>query len=143
MKKLKNKKGFSTIELLCTSFIAVFVIFLLILAFLWYRKQVRMGDDQMLVNTAESVASLNTVGGDCVVRSCGGGNCVHLTSKGYVGYFDHPTNSIYGEKKSGYNEYKVMKIGDKKYYGDPGTMVIKVVSRDGELTLSWVKGDNN
>lgn len=143
MKKLRRRKGISTVEMLCIIFLSVVAVSLIIMGLQWYRVQVRTGNDRMLVNTAESVARMNLVGHECMVKSCDGGvTCTHQSAGGYVGYFDHPTNSIQGTPGAGYNEYKVMTIGDRKYYGKPGTMVIRVVNHDGEPELSWVEGDN-
>ncbi|MDD3278078.1 MAG: hypothetical protein PHG16_04240 [Lachnospiraceae bacterium] len=140
-RKLKlNQEGYSTTEVVCITFLVVVAALCLIGAFLWYRDSMHKTSDQTIANTAESVAYSNMAGG-CIVNDCGGSSgCEHQTAEGNVGYFDHPTNKIYGEKKAGYNEYKVMTIGDRKFYGDPGTMVLKVVAKDGAVTLSWVKG---
>lgn len=142
MKKIKNKSGVSTIEFFCITFIVVVAVILIALGFRWYHIKMCMGNDQMLVNTAESAARINAVGSECPVRGCDGGECIHKTEEGYVGYFYRPSNSVRGKKGVGYNEYKIMKIGDEEYYGEPGTMIIQIVNHDGELTLSWVEGDN-
>lgn len=143
MTKRLNQKGFSTVEVLCISFLTIVAVLFIIWGFFWYRDNTHKTEDKVITNTAESVANADLVSGSCVVRGCGGGdNCTHKTQEGYVGYFDHPSNSIKGEPGKGYNQYKEMTIGDKTYYGAPNTMVIKIVANDGILTLSWVKGDN-
>lgn len=93
-------------------------------------------------NTAQSIATSNTITTPCPVRGCDGTTtCTHKSADGtYTGYFSHPLNTIGGDIPKGYNAYKTMTIGDKTYHGKAGTMVIKVEAKDGELTLSWVKG---
>lgn len=142
MKKLNDSRGLSTTEVLCISFLSIVAAVLLVTGILWYRNQQCMADDSLLVVNARSMGEINSINGGCPVNDCGGGDCVHKTADAYVGYFDHPTNKIYGEKRSGYNESRTMEIDEKKYTGEPGTKVIRVEFRDGELSLSWVEGDN-
>lgn len=142
MKKGKNNKGFSRIEVICITGIVSVVIFLVFMGIDWYGTRMKKGNDAMMETTAMRLASSDAMTGGCPVKNCGGDMCDHRDQDGrYVGYFDRPSNSIAAIPGEGYNEYKVMTIGEKTYYGRPGTMIIKVVCRNGEVTLSWVEGD--
>ena len=104
------------------------------------KVRVDHGNDSLTANTAESVARINSNNGlNCPVDGSDG-RCPHWTSSGYVAYYDNVGNTIVGEKPYGYNEDSTMVIDGKKYYGDPGTMVIKVVCSEGKITLSWEEG---
>ena len=50
------------------------------------------------------------------------------------------SNKIVGEKPKGYNEYSTMEIGKQQFHGEPGTIVIKVVAKEGQMVLSWELG---
>ena len=140
--KLRSTQGLSRVEFFCIIGICAAAVFFIISGIFWYRDRQLKAEDTLMVNTAESVAISNTLSGLCPVRGCdGGASCTHKTADNtYVGYFSHPLNTIGGDLPKGYNSYKTMTIGDKTYHGEPGTMVIKVEMKDGELTLSWVKG---
>lgn len=142
IKKLRTKKGWSRVELICSVIIICIIIVLLLCGIFGYYIQQLKGEDALMQNTAESVAISNTITTPCPVRGCDGGTtCTHKSADGtYTGYFSHPLNTIGGDLPKGYNSYKTMTIGDKIYHGKAGTMVIKVEAKDGELTLSWVKG---
>ena len=141
MNKLRSSKGFSRIELICIVGISAVLLFFACSALNWYHISQRKAEDKIIANTALHTAEMNTVGSPCPVNSCDGETaCTHKTEEGYVGYFDHPTNAIYGERKKGYNQYREITLSGKTYTGEVGTLVIKVVCRDGDIRLSWVKG---
>lgn len=141
MNKLRSSKGFSRIELICIVGISAVLLFFAYSALNWYHISQRKAEDKIIANTALHTAEMNTVGSPCPVNSCDGKTaCTHKTEEGYVGYFDHPTNAIYGERKKGYNQYREITLSGKTYTGEVGTLVIKVVCRDGDIRLSWVKG---
>lgn len=109
------------------------------------KNQQAIGDDALMVNTADSVARINSNNGmNCVVNNCEGNKdgvvCTHLLSQGYVGYFDHGSNTIVGIKPYGYNEYTEMKADGVTYYGAVNSMVIQVIAKEGKMALSWVPG---
>ena len=141
--KLRDTKGGSNLltVLLVTAIILMIGIYFL-LGGNWMLVRWEHGNDGLRANTADSIARVNSNNGmNCVVDGCGStGICPHYSTIGYIGYYDDIGNKIVGEKTRGYNEYDHMEIGKKKYYGDPGTMVIKVVAKEGEITLSWEKG---
>lgn len=140
--KLESTEGLSRMEFLCIIGISFMAVFLIFTGIIWYRDRQLMAEDTLMINTAESVATSNTITTPCPVRGCDGNTtCTHKSADGtYTGYFSHPLNTIGGDLPKGYNSYKTMTIGDKTYHGKAGTMVIKVEAKDGELTLSWVKG---
>ncbi len=144
MDKNLHKKGkISNLELALILFITACLVFIGIKGLGWYYKSGAVENDQMLVNTAESAARIDSSNGfDCPVRSCKKGvYCTHHYGvDGYIGYFDHETNSIVGTKPAGYNESSKMKADGKIYKGEPGTMVIQVVCHEGQIDISWVKG---
>lgn len=147
VRKLRSKNG--GISLLELVLIIALCAMLGFLAMKWFKNrqdELARGDDAMMVTTAEKVAKINSLDGVwCVVHNCTAGHtgtCVHHHDEGYVGYFVHPGNYISGELPEGYNEYPEMWAGENTYYGAEGTMVIKVVAKDGEVTLSWVEGKN-
>ena len=143
---LHNKKGLSRIELFCIVGIGLIIAFLLFSGIRWYHNSMARGNDSLRVNTAESVASMNLAASGCVVNYCEGnfsGACIHADKDGNThGYYDAVERKIFAEKTAGYNEYPEMKIGDEKYKGKVGTMVIEVTGSQDEITLRWVKGDN-
>lgn len=138
----KSTGGLSRIEIICITIIICTIVVFGFSGVSWYRAQQLKGEDNLMLNTAESVATSNTITTPCPVRGCDGNTtCTHKSADDtYTGYFSHPLNTIGGDIPKGYNSYKTMTIGDKTYHGKAGTMVIKVEAKDGELTLSWVKG---
>ena len=141
MNKLRSSKGLSRIEIICIVGISVILLFFTYSVVNWYHVSQLRAEDKIMANTAKRVAEMNTVGSPCPVDNCDGGEmCTHKAEEGYVGYFDHPTNAIYGERKKGYNQYREITLSGKTYTGEVGTLVIKVVCRDGDIRLSWVKG---
>lgn len=141
MNKLKSNQGLSRIELICITGIIFISLFFACSVLNWYHVSQLKAEDKIMANTAKRVAEMNTVGNPCPVHNCDGETrCTHKTEEGYVGYFDRPTNAIYGERKKGYNQYREIKLSGKTYTGEAGTLVIKVVCTDGEIRLSWEKG---
>lgn len=108
----------------------------------WMKYRMNHGNDGLAANTAESIARINSNNGaNCPVDSCGSsGHCPHWTNEGYIGYFDNIGNIIVGSRPKGYNEYSTMEVGDRKFHGEPGTMVIKVTAKEGEIVVSWELG---
>ena len=143
MKKLRETKGGATLLVVILT-VAIFVMLgiYFLLGGNWMLVRMEHGNDGLMANTADSIARVNSNNGmNCVVDGCGStGYCPHYSTIGYIGYFDNIGNIIVGEKPKGYNEYNKMEIGKNTYYGDPGTMVLKVVAREGEVTVSWEKG---
>ncbi|MBR3252410.1 MAG: hypothetical protein IKF80_11955 [Erysipelotrichaceae bacterium] len=140
---LKNNKGrISLIELLALAFLIPAILFLGFKGVEWYYNSMRNGNDGMYVNTAESIAVINSLNGvQCPVDGCGGSAyCTHRRGDHFVGYYDNISHTIVGYKLAGYNQAKIMHVGEKKYSGDEGTMIIEVISGNGEIELNWVKG---
>ena len=140
---LKNNKGrISLIELLALAFLIPAILFLGFKGVEWYYNSMRDGNDGMYVNTAESIAVINSLNGvQCPVDGCGGSAyCTHRRGDHFVGYYDNISHKIVGYKLAGYNQAKIMHVGEKKYSGDEGTMIIEVISGNGEIELNWVKG---
>ena len=143
IRKLKEQKG--SVNLL-EAILIVAIVIMAAVYFLWggnwMKSRMNHGNDSLAVNTADSVARINSNNGqNCCVHGCGStGHCPHWSSIGYIGYFDNIGNKIVGEKPKGYNEYSTMEIGRQQYHGDPGTMVIKVIAKEGEIVLSWELG---
>ncbi len=143
MKILKNTKGrISLLELIVIIFLVIEGGYLLTKSLGWYCDKATGGDDSLLVNTADSTARVNSLNGQCCpVSDCGSyGECEHFKGQYYVGYYDDVTHHIVAYPKKGYNQNQEMHIKDKTYYGDPGTMVIEIRCRSGEVLLDWVKG---
>lgn len=143
IKKLTETKGGSSLlVVILTTAIFIMIAIYLLLGGNWMKIRMNHGNDGLMANTADSIARVNSNNGmNCVVDGCGStGYCPHYSTIGYIGYFDNIGNIIVGEKPKGYNEYERMEIGDKVFYGEPGTMVIRVVAREGEVTLSWETG---
>ena len=152
MKKMNTANGFSRLEVLCMISIASMVLFFVFSKGQWIVEQQHMGEDKLLMHNAENTAIVETATDSCPVYGCKGDeNCTHRVGGFYVGYFNRPTNKIqgtpcrgYNESKEmpckGYNESKEMEVNGKKYYGETGTMIIKVRAKDGTIELSWVKG---
>ncbi len=142
MKILGDKKGrISLLELVIIIALVLEGLFLLSKSFGWLGDKASGGDDRFLENTAESVARVNSLNGmSCPVDGCMGNDCVHRQGSYYVGYFDDISHKIFAYPKKGYNQNASMHIGKKKYYGEPGTMVIQVRCKDGTVELDWVEG---
>ena len=143
MRKLLTKEG--SANLLEVILITAIVLMAAVYFFLggnWMKLRMDHGNDSLAANTADSVARVNSNNGlNCVVDGCGSsGHCPHWSSLGYIGYFDNIGNKIVGEKPKGYNEYSTMEIGRQQYHGEPGTMVIKVLAKEGEIVVSWELG---
>ncbi|MBR2787550.1 MAG: hypothetical protein IKD94_00155 [Erysipelotrichaceae bacterium] len=143
MKILKDTKGrISLLELVIIILLIFEGAYFLTKGFGWYAKNATTGDDKLLVNTAESTAKVNSLNGtNCPVSDClHGDSCTHKRGEYYVGYFDSKTHHIVGYAPKGYNQNNEMYIGDEVYHGAPGTMVIEIRCKDGEVKLAWVKG---
>ena len=143
MRKLKSNKGrISLIELLALGFLIPVFLFLCFKGVEWYYDAMTNGDDRMYVNTAESIATVNSLNGiQCPVDGCGNSPyCPHRYGDHYVGYYDNISHKIVGTKMKGYNQAKIMRVGNKKYSGEVGTMIIEVTCGDSEIELNWVKG---
>ncbi|MBR3203298.1 MAG: hypothetical protein IKF60_06905 [Solobacterium sp.] len=143
MRKLLTKEG--SANLLEVILITAIILMAAVYFFLggnWMKLRMDHGNDSLAANTADSVARVNSNNGlNCVVDGCGSsGHCPHWSSLGYIGYFDNIGNKIVGEKPKGYNEYSTMEIGRQQYHGEPGTMVIKVIAKEGEIVVSWELG---
>ena len=143
MRKLLTKEGSANLlEVILITAIVVMTAVYFFLGGNWMKLRMDHGNDSLAANTADSVARVNSNNGlNCVVDGCGSsGHCPHWSSLGYIGYFDNIGNKIVGEKPKGYNEYSTMEIGRQQYHGEPGTMVIKVIAKEGEIVVSWELG---
>ena len=143
MRKLLTKEGSANLlEVILITAIVVMAAVYFFLGGNWMKLRMDHGNDSLAANTADSVARVNSNNGlNCVVDGCGSsGHCPHWSSLGYIGYFDNIGNKIVGEKPKGYNEYSTMEIGRQQYHGEPGTMVIKVLAKEGEIVVSWELG---
>ena len=143
MRKLLTKEGSANLlEVILITAIVLMVAVYFFLGGNWMKLRMDHGNDSLAANTADSVARVNSNNGlNCVVDGCGSsGHCPHWSSLGYIGYFDNIGNKIVGEKPKGYNEYSTMEIGHQQYHGEPGTMVIKVIAKEGEIVVSWELG---
>ncbi|MBR5341370.1 MAG: hypothetical protein IK151_05540 [Erysipelotrichaceae bacterium] len=142
MRRLNNKGRISLLELVIIIVLIIEGFFLLGKAFGWTADKATGGDDRLLVNTAESTAAVNSLNGMCCpVSNCGSsGECVHKMAGWYVGYYDDLTHNIVAYPPKGYNQNQEMRIKNKKYYGDPGTMVVQIKCKEGVVELDWVKG---
>ena len=141
--KLSETKGYTNLlELILIIAIVVMAAIYVFWGGSWMKYRMNHGNDSLAANTAESVARVNSNNGmNCVVDGCGStGHCPHWSSQGYIGYFDNIGNKIVGDRPKGYNEYQTMEIGRQQYHGEPGTMVIRVLAKDGEMILSWELG---
>lgn len=142
IRKLKSSKGgVSRREVLLTVIVLILCFFFVREFFKYLEGQQALGNDALRANTAESVGVIDSDAGmTCPVRGCPGGNCVHRAGDRYIGYFDDVTNTIIGEKTAGYNDSSHPKIEGHYYYGDPHTMVLRVVTGGGTLELNWETG---
>ncbi len=125
-----------------TALIILMLGFFAVIGIRWYAVRMQHGDDKLTLNTAISVAKVDSLDGQrCPVDGCSGGRCLHRRSDGsYVGYYDNVKNTIVGDKPKGYNEYTTMRIGHNTYRGARGTMIIRVKTKSGRITMSWVSG---
>ena len=139
---LKENKGrISLIEMVALIVIIPTLLFLGYKGIYWYYDNIVNGNDAHFVNTAESIARVNSLNGtQCPVDSCCGTNCRHYFGDHYIGYYDSISHKIVGEKMEGYNQASRMKAGKTYYYGDEGTMIIEIDCKDGVIELKWVKG---
>lgn len=141
---MKNTKGsVSVLEVIVIPLLIVEVLYLLWAGFSWYHRHVAVGNDNMKLNTCESVAKVNSLNGmQCPVNGCDGTNCTHHITDGYIGFYDNVSNTIVGEKTQGYNESEKEVIGKEEYFGEVNSLVIEVKVINGELKYRWVKGVN-
>ncbi len=139
-----NRKGrISVLELIIILVICVEGIYLLGNGLGWYASHISTGNDALYVNTAESVAKVNSLDGtQCPVQDCGDTShtCTHYTGMGYVGYFDSESNTIVGYKPKGYNSEQNPKVDGKSYTGEINTMVLRITTSSGSISLDWVGG---
>lgn len=145
MSKIHNKQGYSRLELICSVGIGLILIFFIFTGIRWHHNSLAKGDDSLKVNSAESVAAVNLMENGCVVNGCErsfDGRCEHTDRRGRtIGYYDAVKKKIFADVPRGYNEFSEMRIGEEKYTGDVGAMVIRVTGDAGQVTLDWVKGD--
>lgn len=141
---MRNTKGsVSVLEVIVIPLLIVEVLYLLWTGFSWYHRHVAGGNDNMKLNTCESVAKVNSLNGmQCPVNGCDGTNCTHHITDGYIGFYDNVSNTIVGEKTQGYNESEKEVIGKEEYFGEVNSLVIEVKVVNGELKYRWVKGVN-
>lgn len=138
-----QRQKISRFEAILITAIILMAAFFIGLALIWPSHSAAHRDDALWANTALSVGIINSDNGqDCVVNECPhGGLCTHHTVNGYVGYFDPSTNTIAGEKPAGYNEETTIRLDGKKYRGRKGTLVIRVISDNNDVTVDWVEGN--
>ena len=140
---LKNNRGrISIIELFALGFLIPALLFLGFKGVEWYYGTMKNGNDGLYVNTAQSLAIINSLNGaQCPVDGCGHAVfCTHRKGDRFVGYYEPVSHKIVANPMKGYNQAKIMHVGEKKYSGDEGTMIIEVVCGNGEVELNWVKG---
>ncbi len=142
MQKLKSQNGqaLSVFELCLVVGIIIMLVFWLFVGsdiILNYQKR---GNDNLRENTCESVAMVESNNGMNCPLDGRSDTCPHYTSNGYVSYYDDISNTLVESKPYGYNDYNVMKIGNQKYYGPEGSMVIKVYCQEGHIQYSWEIG---
>ncbi|MCB6343925.1 hypothetical protein [Enterocloster lavalensis] len=141
--KLNSPHALSLIETICLLCFTAAALALLATAITSYTRSVKIGNDRLMVETAQRVASLNSIDG-CIVKGCDGGSaCPHTQNGVQTGYFDHDTNTITGEIPRGYNEYHTMEIDGRTFEGKAGTMVIRIEYDGTDYTLSWVREGYN
>lgn len=139
---MRNTKGsVSVLEIIVIPLLIVEVLYLLWTGFSWYHRHVASGNDNLKLNTCESVAKVNSLNGmQCPVNGCDGTHCTHHITGGYIGFYDNVSNTIVGEKTQGYNESEKEVIGKEEYFGEVNSLVIEVKVINGELKYRWVKG---
>ena len=139
---MRNTKGsVSVLEVIVIPLLIVEALYLLWAGFSWYHRHVASGNDNMKLNTCESVAKVNSLNGmQCPVNGCDGTHCTHHITSGYIGFYDNVSNTIVGEKTQGYNESEKEVIGKEEYFGEVNSLVIEVKVINGELKYRWVKG---
>ena len=141
--KLNSPHALSLIETICFLCFTATALALFATAFATYTRSVKIGNDRLMAETSQRVASLNSIDG-CIVKGCDGGSaCPHTQNGVQTGYFDHDTNTITGEIPRGYNEYHTMETGGRTFEGKAGTMVIRIEYDGTAYTLSWVREGNN
>lgn len=141
--KLNSPHALSLIETICLLCFTATALALFATAFATYTRSVKIGNDRLMAETAQRVASLNSIDG-CIVKGCDGGSaCPHTQNGVQTGYFDHDTNTITGEIPRGYNEYHTMETDGRTFEGKAGTMVIRIEYDGTAYTLSWVREGNN
>ena len=141
--KLNQKGRISVLELVIILVICVEGIYLLGNGLGWYASHISSGNDGLYVNTAESVAKVNSLNGmQCPVQDCGNASetCTHYTGQGYVGYFDSESNTIVGYKVKGYNSEKNPKVNGRSYTGEVNSMILRITANEGSIVLDWVGG---
>ena len=139
---MRSREGrMSALEMVLIVVLCLEGAFLAWCGYRWYQVRLAHGNDSLRVNTALSVARINSSNGDdCPVDGNADKSCAHWNGSGYVGYFDGVANKIVGDKPAGYNQSSSMDIDGQTYTGNPGTMVIQVETGNGEIHLSWVLG---
>ncbi len=140
-----NKKGeINLLELIIIILICIELFFVAKSALGWSNNKVSSGNDALTLNTCESVAKVNSLDGyDCPVNDCAKGEmCTHKVGNYYVGYYDNVSNTIVGNKVSGYNSGSNPTIDGKSFIGNPGTMIIKVTCGNGTITYEWVSSND-
>lgn len=92
-------------------------------------------------HSAERVALININQTGCVVDKCPGDeSCRHKGGGMDTGYYDHLTNTIIDDLPVGYNAYRIMRVGNAEYEGEPGTMIIRVRYNGTDVILDWIEG---
>lgn len=138
MMLLDNKGKTSYLELIIIIIIIIELLWYIANSFGWLNNKVSTGNDSLYENTALSIAKVNSLNGiQCPVNECEKGSelCTHFTSQGYIGYFDGDSNTIVGVKPKGYNS--------NSENGQVGTMVLRITCNEGNISLDWVKGNDD
>ena len=146
---LRDEKGLSRVEAICLVGLGLCVLALLVWLIWCMIGSMREGDDTFTMNTAKSVAIINSTG-SCLVPGCSGSGINHdakhvdLEGNNYA-FFDAIGNKMVEDCPEGYNEWiTVTSSNGESLNAGVGTMVIKA-SRSGssiDVTLTWVATEN-
>lgn len=141
--KLNSPHALSLIETICLLCFTATALALFATAFATYTRSVKIGNDRLMAETAQRVASLNSIDG-CIVKGCDGGSAcptpktacrqaiLTTTPTPSPGRFPGVTTNITPWRPAG-----------RTFEGKAGTMVIRIEYDGTAYTLSWVREGNN
>ena len=141
MRSSKRQSGFSRIEVICISGLAVVALAVLLGIGYSAWHDWHEGNDSATLNTAQSCANIGLTDA-CLVPGCSGKGAehkFHIDEHGRnFAYFDKVGNCLVGTLPTGYNENEVSSSDGRRFA--PGTAVVVATREGASAAVDWTLG---